>query len=511
MMQAAVDQSESVQCVEIEPLRVDLESFGQQDDRWIWRLRLDRGDDRQVLTVRLLAPGVSPREGDVADAAMVWLTPLAMLLGVPLEFSPSLPVDAELVERLQHYQPVLTAGLPAAGCPLREVPLDVPRRDALTTPPHDAPERVVAAAFSGGVDAHTQAAFSDPRPSMLLYVWGIDGEDVRPERNARVESRIREAARCHDMPVGFVETNLHPLLFKHYGFRRLSILIRFGVHGAGHLLARRINTFTTATDFSPSEQLLLFAASQVEHESQIIANYPPVVEMTTSIRVRQEYWSDGRTRMQRVAALAGVPGALSTVWICQQEAKGKYHGKPPNCGRCEKCQRTLAELAVSGVHDEQEAFDHQLDPELIAALPPLTGFFRYLFWMDILGKIRAQPGRFPALERSVQALTERSLRPDWAPEESLADPEDLLAGDLPLEDLREHPGYPQWLREHGAPLAQAVFEDRPARRALQWLAHPLGREHFRLVVLRRLNCACAGKLGSWLRGARLKQILRISK
>lgn len=481
----------------VTPLRVELDGFEDGGDRWTWQLKLSWNGEDQRLRVQLHAPGFPPRRDDIAEAALVWLTPLAMHLGVPLEFAPSLPVDAELVERMGYFQQVL-ASMPPLG-ELRQVALRVTQRPPLQCQPGAPPQPVIGTAFSGGVGGNTLASSCEPRSKVLLYVHGIDAEDQGSPRKSRVEHRVREAARCHGIPVAFLDTNLRAILTGRLGLV-WSTVFRFGIHGASHLLAAHINTFALASDQSFDK---LVATPELLAQKQTVLfrnNHPVLFEMTSSSRVRQEYWDDGKTRAERLATLAGAPGALARIWVCLEEAKELYHGEKPNCGRCEKCLRTMCSIKTTGLGDQFEAFDHPLDPSLIASMPKV-GSLHLLEWIEIRNNLRALPDGGAGVVEAVERFIERcqggdKARVAWA----------RVPGLLP--GLRSHRDFPRWLKRHGEPLAAAVFGDKPARRALEWLDDRRGWKSFRLTALKRLASSHPTELERWIRRARIRRWLR---
>lgn len=102
-----------------------------------------------------------------------------------------------------------------------------------------------------------------------------------------------------------------------------------------------------------------------------------------------------RDRVERAAHVLSDPLARATVQVCWEG------GTAENCGRCEKCQRSMAALAAAGDRDPSAAFGGPLDPTLVperlhnpddqlpmiapivAALPPEHEELRRA-WADVL-------------------------------------------------------------------------------------------------------------------------------
>ena len=63
--------------------------------------------------------------------------------------------------------------------------------------------------------------------------------------------------------------------------------------------------------------------------------------------MRIEHVGATRAREQKVAAIAGMDLARRHLRVCYENRNGAY-----NCGRCEKCVRTMVALEVVGVLDQ---------------------------------------------------------------------------------------------------------------------------------------------------------------
>jgi hypothetical protein len=85
-------------------------------------------------------------------------------------------------------------------------------------------------------------------------------------------------------------------------------------------------------------------------------------------------WSTGRTavhvdaaelgKLGRAAVVADDPVTLAHLKVCW------VRDGPRNCGRCEKCLRTMSCLAVVGALERTDRFDAPLTLEAIAAVTP---------------------------------------------------------------------------------------------------------------------------------------------
>jgi hypothetical protein len=74
------------------------------------------------------------------------------------------------------------------------------------------------------------------------------------------------------------------------------------------------------------------------------------------------------TRLEKIRALTEVPAAMRWLRVCQAG------GSDYNCGRCEKCLRTMVELHILGALDRCRTLPGELDPQVVsrAGLSPIS-------------------------------------------------------------------------------------------------------------------------------------------
>ncbi|MBM9478221.1 hypothetical protein JL107_17365 [Nakamurella flavida] len=99
--------------------------------------------------------------------------------------------------------------------------------------------------------------------------------------------------------------------------------------------------------------------------------HPDLDPLWSSSRVRFVHDGDERTRPQKVAVLADHPFALDHLRVCwEQRGEGTT---TYNCGRCEKCVRTMVNLRVVGAAGKCATLPADLTPEQLADLPRVPG------------------------------------------------------------------------------------------------------------------------------------------
>jgi hypothetical protein len=90
--------------------------------------------------------------------------------------------------------------------------------------------------------------------------------------------------------------------------------------------------------------------------------------------------------------------ALKYLRVCYMNEKGAY-----NCGKCEKCLRTMVSLYAAGVLDRAETFPPEIDPRRLAALT-IEGYADAVFHRENLAALRAR-----GLGRDLQQALETAL------------------------------------------------------------------------------------------------------
>ncbi len=202
--------------------------------------------------------------------------------------------------------------------------------------------------FSGGVDSLYSLVTRQNEITDLVFVHGFDiplGNVVLREKVAR---RIREAAAAFGKNLVEIETNVRDVLDPCVEWGRLG-------HGAalaavGHLL-------------SPVLGRLFIASSHTYPHLDIWGSHPVLDPLWSSESL--EFVHDGhRTRrVDKVARLANCDVAMRTLRVCWQNPDDAY-----NCGRCEKCLRTMINLRVNGALDRCTTFPGGLDLEAVMSM-----------------------------------------------------------------------------------------------------------------------------------------------
>ena len=205
------------------------------------------------------------------------------------------------------------------------------------------------------------------------------------ELDARVRARLGEAAAALGKPLITVETNLRELSDEYvpwvaYFGSALAAVAR--MHAS--LLSR------------------VYLASALTYGYLFENGAHPLLDHLWN-RPGLELVHDGAhlSRTQKVEAIAGDAVVRRTLRVCWQSDTGEL-----NCGRCEKCLRTMATLEVLGVRAAFETFPDDLDLDAIAAIKPANRP-EVAYWQELL-ELATSHGADSALMDAVESALERA-------------------------------------------------------------------------------------------------------
>lgn len=261
----------------------------------------------------------------------------AMALGRDLEVP--WPVAPELLAATDTLQDVFTAWYPefqrirvrAAGGTVRRGRRRVKRADG------------VAAFFSGGADSFYSVVKHHQRLTHLLLIYGFDVGVDDVAMRGEVDAHLREAARELALPLVEVETNLRAFSDNHHCY--------WGLHYHGAALA-------------VIGQLLrgvfgeVIAGSSYPYPSQFPWGSHPLTDPLWVAGEELAFTHDGceADRVDKLALIAGSDVAMAHLRVCFENPDGAY-----NCGRCEKCVRTMIGLRVVGGLERARTLPNELD------------------------------------------------------------------------------------------------------------------------------------------------------
>jgi hypothetical protein len=260
------------------------------------------------------------------------------------------PVSPQLVRALPDIQAVLrTIG---EECSLIEnsiEPIEVRPGAATAVDEAQSPDaqrpRGVGAFFSGGVDSWA-ALLSDPDITDLIYVHGFDIPLEQNAASVSVERLLGATAERLGKRLRVVRTNMRTVVDASIGWE-------VG-HGPG--LA------AVALMMAPLCERVTIGSTSTYGALTARASHPLHDHLWSTESCRIEHHGAHMTRAEKVELLASHQKALDVLRVCWADVNAY------NCGRCEKCIRTMVPLEAAGALEHCPTFAAELDLEAIAEL-----------------------------------------------------------------------------------------------------------------------------------------------
>jgi hypothetical protein len=251
------------------------------------------------------------------------------------------PVSAAMVRGFRRAQVALRNMYPDL---LRVVPVEAPIRPD----PLPRPANRMGSFFSCGVDSFYTALnnLGDPKPgnpplTHLLFMRGL--ETVPSEEQGVDESAAlaRSAAASLGLTLIEGESNLRSFFKVDWGPWNGT-----GLAGTAHALGRGFSVF------------LIPAGTRYWTIGPPVGSHPLIDESCSSewLRIHNDgaHWG----RPHKVAAISSNQVMLSHLRICTRN-----RGGGSNCGRCNKCLRTMVSLEAAGVLARARTLPTQLPPD----------------------------------------------------------------------------------------------------------------------------------------------------
>lgn len=305
---------------------------------------------------------------DRADPFLLICLPIAMRMNERLKVenavSQSLLINSlEAMAIYQHYFPgyCQAVGLEARGAYRA-------RRDFSR----------VGSFYSGGVDSLYNVAESLrlKREFGVLPVtdlWLIQGMDISLEQNElweQTKATIFSQLRPEDgLSYADIRTNARDLHYKIVGWERLGFSVILG--GIAKCFAPIVPNAMIGS-YAKYDDILPHASS------------PLVDPMWSCDEQLVRHFSCRADRQEKVKIVATyAPHLLRGLRVCYKNTGGAY-----NCGTCEKCMRTQAQLLIEGYQDLAKTFDSTLSAEALYRLK-LPWKRKNEYTWDFWRKIRA--------------------------------------------------------------------------------------------------------------------------
>ena len=249
------------------------------------------------------------------------------------------------------------------------------------------PPRRTALCFGGGVDSLYALLAGHERPDMLVFVVGYDIAVSDRPRAAAAERSMREVASATGTEAVVVESNLR----EHPAHTQAN-----WEHGHGGALA------AVGHALRGVGRLLIAAAYPHDLEHWGWGTHSRIDPLWSSEALRVATAGADAWRWEKVRMLAGQPIAHRHLRVCWEHRSDRL-----NCSRCEKCVRTMLELAACGKLADFEVFDPPAPlHDLVDDVPGITRTMSDIY-ADIIERTTDR-----RLRRALRRLMARSGLPD---------------------------------------------------------------------------------------------------
>jgi hypothetical protein len=250
--------------------------------------------------------------------------------------------------------------------------------------------------FSGGVDSFTtlrlnHLGYPSRHPGRFkdgIVVYGLEMDE--PQAYDHVVSLLSETAEQIGIDLVPVRTNAYLPYRSEDAVQGFNFWYRefmgAALAAAGHALSGRLNSVTISSDYD--------IPNQRPHGSHplIDPNYS-----SNELKVRHQGFTLSRYEKSKV--IADWELALRHLRVCNQFRQ--YEPGKLNCGRCEKCVRTMLALTALGVLERTDAFPvAELTPDLVNSVVKLTPA-TYPLYHELLAPLRERGHR--ELARAVES------------------------------------------------------------------------------------------------------------
>jgi hypothetical protein len=251
-----------------------------------------------------------------------------------------------------------------------------------------------AAFFSGGADSFYTALTNQDRLTHLLLIYGFDIAVDDTAMRSQVDEHLRAAASGLGLELVEVETNLRQFSENHHCY--------WGLHYHGAALAAVGQVLRGV-----SGEVMI--GSSYPYASLFPWGSHPMTDPLWAAGEDLVIVHDGSAvdRFEKLAVVAQSDVAMAHLRICFENPGGVY-----NCGRCDKCVRTMIGLRLVQGLDRAETLPKELDLDLVRDMgfPKLSTFVRLTEAIRHLRGSGHDPDLLAALEEAFSRLDVPGMR-----------------------------------------------------------------------------------------------------
>lgn len=246
----------------------------------------------------------------------------------------------------------------------------------------------VGAFFSGGVDSFYTFLKHQDQITDLIFVHGFDIRLSDTVLRKKVSLKIREIASNFGKNLIEIETNIRELLNPYIHWQ---LAYGAALAAVGHLLYPHLHRI-----FIPTNHTYVDIMPGGSH---------PVLDPLWGSETLS-FINDGceATRVKKVSLVSNYEIALQSLRVCWKNPNSEY-----NCGRCEKCLRTMINLEVSHALHDCKTFDKTLDIKRVSKIVALSENVRS-YVRENLDALENSQGN-QDLKKALQKVLNRPLWP----------------------------------------------------------------------------------------------------
>jgi hypothetical protein len=255
---------------------------------------------------------------------------------------------------------------------------------------------VTGSFFSGGVDSfYTYLRHkNDQHPiTHLMLVKGYDIDHHNSRLWDATVHNIGQIAKVEQATLIEIESNV----------RSLTDPILSWTYSHGGCLAAAAMCLRRGIG-----QMYIASSADAEHQA-LQGSHVAVDHLWSTETLRFVHDGAEASRINKIDwQIAESQLALKYLRVCNMNEKRAY-----NCGKCEKCLRTMVSLYAAGVLDKAETFPPEIDPHRLATLT-IEGYADAVFHRENLAALRARgirPDLQQALETALAKVADRDTKP----------------------------------------------------------------------------------------------------
>lgn len=192
--------------------------------------------------------------------------------------------------------------------------------------------------FSGGVDSLTSFIRHKNKHPDLYTVWGADIPLQENDFWEKVRNRISLFSNQERVNVHFIKTNMQQLLNQSLLARDYSLIGWWGPVNHGLMLLGLVVPLTTN-----GIGTVLIAATHTKDFKEPWGSHPSIDNNIAWANVRVVHDGYEISRHEKIRCIIEHPEYLPHLRVCYS-SHSDY-----NCGRCEKCLRTITALILEGI------------------------------------------------------------------------------------------------------------------------------------------------------------------